>query len=463
MNERRRVLVVAHGFPPADRGSVVRVHCFAKYLPEFGWDPTVLTVEERFAYIKGKPQTEMLNELPSAVRIVRTPILAPPTSSHKAARTESTDSVCRADEHETASGRPIPPRAPLTIPDGLRDFLEHLIAFPDVSMWWYPPAVRRGIELIGSERPDVILATAPPFTAHLVAWRLSRRTGVPCVLDVRDEWTGNPLFMDRYVFYKKWLALWLERRMVRHASAVLTTSERASESYRRKLPLGAGNKVHTLLNGFDPDHIHIEPSPTATPPRTIAFCHAGVLSARRDPSAFLEALNSLCAERPELKDRVRVVFIGSLDPAHKNLAEPGRWRFPLEIHDSLPPAEFLAWLRKEAGVGVLFQSADEGGDRAIPGKTYELLALGKVILCMDDGDGATSSLLRQIGTGIICDLHDREGAKRALRDLFDNWPAHVERAQIPTEILSRFDRREHTRHLAEILEKVARSGEPAVP
>ena len=40
----RRVLVVAYVFPPAGGAGVQRVTKFVKYLPEFGWDCSVLTV-----------------------------------------------------------------------------------------------------------------------------------------------------------------------------------------------------------------------------------------------------------------------------------------------------------------------------------------------------------------------------------------------------------------------------------
>ena len=48
----RRLLVVAYYFPPMGMSGVQRVAKFVKYLPEFGWEPVVLTVEPGgyFAY-----------------------------------------------------------------------------------------------------------------------------------------------------------------------------------------------------------------------------------------------------------------------------------------------------------------------------------------------------------------------------------------------------------------------------
>ena len=48
----RRVLVVAYYFPPMGLSGVQRVAKFVKYLPRYGWQPEVLTVEPGayFAY-----------------------------------------------------------------------------------------------------------------------------------------------------------------------------------------------------------------------------------------------------------------------------------------------------------------------------------------------------------------------------------------------------------------------------
>ena len=44
--KRKRVLIVSYYFPPSGGPGVQRVLKFVKYLPEFGWDPAVLTVRD---------------------------------------------------------------------------------------------------------------------------------------------------------------------------------------------------------------------------------------------------------------------------------------------------------------------------------------------------------------------------------------------------------------------------------
>ncbi|HCA81767.1 MAG TPA: glycosyl transferase, partial [Bacteroidetes bacterium] len=42
----KKVLIVSYYFPPSGGPGVQRVLKFVKYLPEFGWQPHVLTVQD---------------------------------------------------------------------------------------------------------------------------------------------------------------------------------------------------------------------------------------------------------------------------------------------------------------------------------------------------------------------------------------------------------------------------------
>ena len=59
---------------------------------------------------------------------------------------------------------------------------------PDPQVLWAPAAVRAGRQLLSEVPHDVVVATAPPFSALLVGARLARAAGLPLVLDYRDEW-----------------------------------------------------------------------------------------------------------------------------------------------------------------------------------------------------------------------------------------------------------------------------------
>src|SRR3712207_2800304 len=64
----KRVLIIAYMFPPIGGIGVIRPVQFAKYLPQFGWEPVILTVAQTDEYMM---DASLLAELPPSVKIYR--------------------------------------------------------------------------------------------------------------------------------------------------------------------------------------------------------------------------------------------------------------------------------------------------------------------------------------------------------------------------------------------------------
>ena len=71
----KKVLVIAYYFPPLGLSGVQRTVKFVKYLEQYGWKPTVLTVSHTGYYAKDE---SMLREMESRnIRIIRADSLDP--------------------------------------------------------------------------------------------------------------------------------------------------------------------------------------------------------------------------------------------------------------------------------------------------------------------------------------------------------------------------------------------------
>ena len=64
----KTALIVAYDFPPLRTSGVYRPVKFAKYLPEFGWRPIILTVKN---YSTACLDQSLLENLPEEARIYR--------------------------------------------------------------------------------------------------------------------------------------------------------------------------------------------------------------------------------------------------------------------------------------------------------------------------------------------------------------------------------------------------------
>ena len=69
-----KVLVVTYYWPPSGGAGVQRWLKFSKYLPEFGWEPIILTVDPEYA---AYPVTDfsLNDDLPSSLRVYPTPTI----------------------------------------------------------------------------------------------------------------------------------------------------------------------------------------------------------------------------------------------------------------------------------------------------------------------------------------------------------------------------------------------------
>ena len=140
--------MVAFHYPPF-RGSsgVQRTLRFSQYLPDFDWQPLVLTADP-VAY--ERQSDDLLGDIRDGTVFER-------AFARDTAR------------HFSIKGR---------YPDQL--------AMPDRWVCWMLGAVPRGWSMIRRFRPDVIWSTYPIATAHRIGAVLHRLSGIPWVADFRD-------------------------------------------------------------------------------------------------------------------------------------------------------------------------------------------------------------------------------------------------------------------------------------
>lgn len=186
----KKVLIVAYHFPPqAESSGYLRSLKLCRYLPEFGWHPTVLTVHPR-AYERTDPV--QLGEIPADVRVERA--FALDTQRHLSFR-----------------GRYL-----------------RAMALPDRWASWSLGAIPAGLRANRRENFDVILNTFPIATAVFIGWALHRATRKPWVADFRDSMTEPDYPRDP----RTWRVYrWLKKKAVREASRLVFTAGSAVRMY----------------------------------------------------------------------------------------------------------------------------------------------------------------------------------------------------------------------------------------
>ena len=143
MDSPSKVLLISHTFPPDAQVGARRVAEFCRYLPEFGVQPVVLTIEDRF-------RQSLDHSLPpiSGIHNERTKVTATPMDWYQRLK--------------VLLGRPrgfeqsAQPPAAEDHPYFLRRHLTKLLQFPGPDSGWYWPALRAAERLIREESPTAI-------------------------------------------------------------------------------------------------------------------------------------------------------------------------------------------------------------------------------------------------------------------------------------------------------------------
>lgn len=420
LSRPRRLLLVSRELPPAIGPHPIRVAKLAKYLPEFGWQPTILTVPVDHAWAT---DDTLLHDL-KGVDIVRVPRLlsrvAPPTTGHRR------DAI--RDPHQPApSGR-------------LRTKWAQRLLLPDRDILWALPAARRGATLVDGF--DAVLTTGPPFSTHLVGYWLSLRHHVPWVAEYRDNWSMNPLY--RRGFLGQLANRTTEARFLARADTVVIVSEAAAAEVSDFFPSTVG-KLYVAANGFDPDDL---PTP-AERSEFFEIAYAGTLDERRDPRPFLDALRRLTSSAPGFPEALRLRLMGSVPSWVSDAAVTRVGRERVSIDGLLPHREALIRASR-AAVLLGITSRAEAGGAGLTSKLFEYLGLRRPVLMLAP-PGPARSLVKDLEAGRTADPDDVEGIARAIGWLYDEWRSGRERLASP-ERLALLTRRTTAARLAMALD-----------
>ena len=189
-----------------------RIFGLAKYLPEFGWQPIILTVPWQ-----EKP------DLP--LRVIESPY-RDALSFWKRLLGFNPDKEIRGQAKE---------RLGLTSPkswiDPILTFGGAIINYPDAERGWQPFALKAVTELLQKEDIQAIISSSSPVTSHLIANKLKTRYKRPWLADFRDLWSQNHNYS--YGPLRKFWDRRLELKTLAQADALVTISQPWREELRR--------------------------------------------------------------------------------------------------------------------------------------------------------------------------------------------------------------------------------------
>jgi glycosyltransferase involved in cell wall biosynthesis len=426
----RNVLMLAYFFPPIGGGGVQRTVKFARYLPDFGYLPVIVTGNGGAATEHLGSDGSLRGELPEGTSV-----------------------------HRVAVPEPAPPGV-------WRGRLERwLRVSPAWRAWWVEGTVAAARS---APAADVVFATMSPFESADAAARIAAERRVPWVADLRDPWA-----LDEMLVWPTAAQRLAERRRMRkslaRADAIVMNTPEAAAALGEHFPeLRARTTV--ITNGFDAADFE-GPRPEPRVDGRLRIVHAGFLHTAagrrrskllhhalgganvevdyltRSHVFLLEAVERVLAERPELEGAIEVHLVGQQSAADREATA----RF-VHSHGYLPHEESVAALR---GADLLFLPMHNVPigyrTRIIPGKTYEYLAAGPTILAAAP-EGDARDILERSGNAVVTRPDDVPAMADAIVTQIERNGAGS--GTVDPSFLARYERRELTRRLAAVFDSL---------
>jgi glycosyltransferase involved in cell wall biosynthesis len=329
------------------------------------------------------------------------------------------------------------------------------MARPDRWISWKFDAVRQGLRLIDEFRPDVIWSTYPIATAHVIAAKLQRKTGLPWIADFRD-----PMAQDDYPADLRTRQMYrdIEADAAAQARYCVFTTPGAARIYQQRYPAAASRMV-VLENGYDEESFASaaqQPQLARAPAhgkRPLLMLHSGIVyPSERDPTQLFAALGRLQQAGTLGPADLRIRFRASVhDELLQSLAQTHGAQDFIELCPALPYREALAEMMAVDALLVLQAS---NCNAQIPAKIYEYLRAGKPILGLTDPAGDTAGVLRGAGLNDVARLDSVDEIARVLPALVRDW--RLGRVALPQSgAVQQASRLGRSQALAALLEQAA--------
>jgi hypothetical protein len=426
---------------------VQRYRSFANYLPQFGYEPVVVT----------GPGSNDGRWTPTDASLVQQEL-----TIHRVPGPEPALSSSRRERGERWLGL----RAPQ-----LR--------------WWLQGSYELAREV--AHDSELILADVAPYGTAETAARLSKTLGKPWVADLQDPWALDEMWVYPTRVHRG-IDLRRMRRLLGTAAAIVMNTPEAAAKLLRAFPELESRIVVSITNGFDASDFAGSPPPRTDP--TFRIVHTGsmhtargerhrqtslakkVLGGTAEDVDFLtrshvylmKALDELLMEEPQLSGQVELHLAGVLSDSDRAVAahQPA-----VKLLGFLPHADTIGLIRSADLLFLPMQDLRPGTRASItPAKTYEYVASSRPILaCLPDGDAR--DLLEEAGTAHLCRPSDSDGMKRVVRAQVERFRRGESPAQADPSVLARYERGSIARELAAVLDLIpsteASAPSPATP
>lgn len=384
-------MILTYYWPPSGGSGVQRWMYFAKHLKSLGWEPIVITVDEKQA---SYPVLDFgLMQETKDIKVVRTDTKEPLKIYAQLLGVSSKKSIPQGQVNregwfsKTAA------------------FIRGNFFIPDARKGWIPYALTEAKKYIRKEGIQKIITTGPPHSTHLVGLRLKALFGLQWWADFRDPWSD--IFYNKDFYRTSWAkkkdVRW-EQKVLQNADGILTT---VGGSLVQKFKINAPDqKFYVLPNGYD------EALMSSIPKTKLNIFHVvytGLLTDNQDYIPVMKALNDIAEHRT-----IRLSLAGNIsDHILVNIRKTAP-KMELDYKGYLTHKEAIALMKSgDLLLNFIFRGADQ---EMISGKLLEYLASEVPVLSIGNPQSEAGKLLNLASFAQMIDTKDSHAQKSFIQE-----------------------------------------------
>lgn len=434
----KNLLIVTYYFPPSGGPGVQRVLKHIKYLPEFGWNPIVLTVEN------GEYQAidlSLLNEIPEGTIIHKSRIFEPYDIYRKFTGRKKGEPLdvnnIKKDNH----------KSPLV--DRIAELIRATLFIPDARIGWFFSAKKEARKILDKYKIDAIYSSSPPYTCSVIANSLQKETKLPWVAGFRDPWTGFLTTPKRW-FLPASIDRMMEHSTFKNATAVEAAWEGIIKDVFGKYDDLDSSKFHHIPNGYDSSDF---PDVKFTRNEKFTLTYTGSLYGRRNPKSLFEAIETLIHTGKIDKEKLKLVFVGRFGDEVVEMFEKASFKECIETVGYVTHKESIGYLLKSDALLLIVDEAKES-EEIVPGKVYEYLGTKRPLFAIAPNNSAIAKLILETEAGLIAHQSEIEKIADNLLSYYNAWENETSPINPNIEEIEQYERRNASKKLAEILDEI---------
>jgi glycosyltransferase involved in cell wall biosynthesis len=269
-----------------------------------------------------------------------------------------------------------------------------------------------------AEKPDIILATSPPFSGMASAWLVSKLRRVPLILDIRDIWPDSAVSVGMMSKGKLFNFLqWWEKKFYKKAKKIIVNANGIGERLVKEKGVNS-EKIEFLPNGSEIDIFDLndngeEINKKYNLDNKFVVLFTGLIGLAQDPEVIIKSANLL-------KDKENIIFliVGDGPKREPCLDLIKELNLKNVIMTGSKPRSEMPKFCARANVCLATHKEDKLFSDVISSKIFDYMGAAKPIVINSEGEG--SRIIEEADAGLKADIASPESLTEKILFFYNN-------------------------------------------